>query len=321
MSGSFGFDYPWVLGAFAVFIPLVLFDAFSRLKKRERKLPRYLRLKLLASAVFFRLFLACFIIALASPRWGIEQAAGEYRRGLDAVIAVDVSRSMEIRDAPSFSGIAGGEISRLERGLVIVREAAAAVPGVRFAAAVSRNRGLVTVPLTWDNETVLSFLETLDGSSLTGRGTNLESLVDSAAGAFQSSFPSRRLILLVSDGEALTGTLRTALDRCARDDIMISALAVGSEEGRPVPGTEDAISRRDSAAMRIAAERTGGIYVDASREDAARTLAAHLRSLAPETETRSSRREQKQRWPVFVLAATAAYALSKLSLLKIGKKE
>jgi Ca-activated chloride channel family protein len=320
MNGSFGFDYPWVLGAFAVFIPLVLFDIFSRLKKRERKLPRYLRLKLLASAVFFRLFLACFIIALAGPRWGTEQAAGEYRRGLDAVIAVDVSRSMEIRDAPPFAGIAGGEISRLERGLAIVCEAAAAVPGVRFAAAVSRSRGLVTVPLTWDNETVLSFLETLDGSSLTGRGTNLESLVESAAGAFQSSFPSRRLILLVSDGEALTGTLRTALDRCVRDDIMVSALAVGSEEGRPVPDTEDTISRRDSAAMRMAAERTGGIYVDAGREDAARTLAVHLRSLAPETETRGSRREQKQHWPVFILAATAAYALSKLSLLRVGKK-
>jgi Ca-activated chloride channel family protein len=314
---SVSFDYPWVLYGLTIFIPLMALDIFSPRKKRERNyLPRTLLPRLSASILFFRLFIACFIFALAGPRWGLEEAAGEYRQGLDAVIAVDVSRSMEIEDAPPF-GDDSAEISRLERGLGIALETAAAVPGARFAAAVSRGRGLVAVPLTWDNGAVLGFLEALDDSSLTGRGTNLESLIDAAAGAFQHSFPSRRAIVLVSDGESLSGSVRTALDRCDREGIAIAALALGSDEGRPVPGQEDATSRRDAVLMRMAAERTGGIYVDGSRTDAAAVLAAYLRSLAPESETGGNRRERKSRWRLFVAAAIIAYGMSKLCLLQM----
>jgi Ca-activated chloride channel family protein len=314
---NLSFDYPWVLAFFLIFIPLTAADLCSPRRRRERKyLSPALLSRLRASMFFFRIFLACFIAALAGPRWGPDQTAGEYRRGLDAVIAVDVSRSMEIKDAPS-AGASGGETSRLERGLALVREAAAAVPGARYAAAVSRDRGLVTVPLTWDNGAVLSFLEALDGSSLTGRGTNLESLIDAAAGAFQSSFPSKRTILLVSDGESLSGSVRAALDRCGRNAITIAALAVGSDEGRPVPGLADTISRRDAALMRMAAERTGGIYVDGGRPDAAALLAAHLRSLAPEQSVGENRRGSKARWRLFIMAAIAAYGLSKLCLLRL----
>jgi Ca-activated chloride channel family protein len=315
MSG-YGFEYPWALAGFAVFIPLVLLDIFSPRGIRIRKLlSGPLRARLLVSKFFFRVFLACCIIALAGPRWGVDQSAGEYRRFLDTVIAVDVSRSMEIQDAPSFDD-RGGELSRLQRGIAIARETAAAVPDARFAVAISRSRGIVTVPLTWDNGAVLNFLEALDGSSLTGRGTNLESLVNAAASAFQSSFPSRRLILLVSDGEALSGSLKAAVDRCARENIAVAALALGSEEGRPVPTDEELISRRDTAAMRMAAERGGGVYIDGSRADAAGALAAYLRSLAVESESRGRRREPKPRWFIFTLLALAAFGASKVSLLQ-----
>jgi Ca-activated chloride channel family protein len=320
MSGAVRFDYPWVLAGLAIFVPLIMTDILSPRQRRERNyLPRPLLTRLALSKMFFRVFLACFIIALAGPRWGLGQAADEYRRGLDAVIAVDVSRSMEIEDTPPVAdNIAEKkEISRLERGLAIIRQTVAAVPGARYAAAVSRSRGLVAVPLTWDNGAVLSFLEALDGSSLTGRGTNLESLINAASGAFQNSFPSRRVILLVSDGESLSGSVRAALDRCERDAIAIAALALGSDEGRPVPGQEDAVSRRDAALMRMAAERTGGVYIDGSRKDAAAALAAYLHSLAPETESGGRRKERKSRWPLFIMAAILAYGMSKLCLLQI----
>jgi Ca-activated chloride channel family protein len=319
MSGALRFDHIWALGGLVLFIPLVLFDLFSPRRKREPAfLPPDLRRRLFASRAFFKIFLACFIIALSGPRWGLAPVAGENRRGLDVVVAVDVSGSMEIEDAPALGENNSGEreISRLERGLAVIRQTIAAVPGARFAAAVSRGRGLVAVPLTWDNGALLGFLEALDGSSLTGKGTNLESLVDAAAGAFQSSFPSKRVIILVSDGEALAGSLRAALDRCVRDAVVVSALAVGSDEGRPVPEQENVISRRDAAVMRMAASRTGGVYVDGGHKDAAALLAAHLRSLASESETGGTRREPKERWYLFVMASALAIGASKLSLLK-----
>jgi Ca-activated chloride channel family protein len=330
---AIGFDHPWVLWGFVVFIPLLLIHYLSPSAKLiQENLPKNLKNQLSASQHFFRLFLACIIIALAGPRWGTgEDAAREYRRAADVIIALDVSRSMEVRDGQGINGktdntddddSAAGDLSdyaafsRLERGLSIVKETVAAVPGMRFGVAISRSRGIVAVPLTWDSGALLAFLDSA-GSSLTGRGTNLESLVDAAAGAFQPSFPSKRVIILVSDGEALSGSLKTAIERCKREGITIGSVALGSDEGGIVPGGEGIISRWDSGTMRMAAGQTGGIYIDGNREDASRTLAGYLRSLAPGLETSGNQTGHTARWFIFALLAIIAFGASKLSLLRL----
>ena len=320
MNGGLMFDQSWALLGFVVFILLFISDHYSKRKKRIIKImPKNLRIKFFVSRLFFGLFLACLIIAIAGHRWGIGQTSGEFRRALDAVIAIDVSRSMDLRDgmAADMTGGLTGDISRLERGVSIVREAVETLPGMRFAIALSRNRGVIATPLSWDNSTVLSFLEAVDGSSLTGRGTNLESLVDAAADAFQSSHHSSRVILLVSDGEELSGSLRAALGRCSANGIIVTTIAVGSDEGRPLPANEDILSRRDSNIMRIAARETGGLYIDGNREDAAEALGAHLRSLAAESRTGEGRSERKARWFIYAAAAMMAYGASRSTLLRM----
>jgi Ca-activated chloride channel family protein len=308
------FDHPWVLLGFLVFIPILLSEYFSARRKRiQTNLPKDLWMQLFASRIFFALFLAFLVTALAGPRWGIGQRQGEYRRAVDAVIALDVSRSMEIRDN------AGG-LSRLERGLAVAREAVDALPGMRFAVTVSRSRGIVAIPLTWDNGAVLALLEAVDGSNLSGWGTNLESLVDASAGVFQSSHPSNRVIILISDGEELSGSLKAALGRCSQEAISVAAVAVGSDEGGEVPGLDGIASFRDANAMRAAASETGGIYIDGSRSDAAEALAAHLRSLAAETYAGKNKQERKAHWFTFAMLAIIAYGASRLSLLKVGRR-
>jgi Ca-activated chloride channel family protein len=335
MNGSLVFDNPWVLTGMIIIIPLALSDYLSPLKKRIRgKLPKPFKIKLFASRLFFYLFLALLITAVAGPRWGIGQARNEYRRAVDVVIAVDVSRSMLVSDGSPSGGLPGGiaeGITRLKRGTLIVMEAVTALPGMRFAVAISRNRGIVAIPLTWDDGAVLAFLESIDGSSLTGRGTNLESLLEAGAGAFQPSHPSNKVILLVSDGEELTGSIKTALSNCNRNNITVTSILTGSDEGAPVPGgavpggavpgSEDIISRRDAVTMRMAAGRTGGIFIDGNREDAADVLIGHLRSLAGETESPRSNETNKERWFVFLILAIAAYGASKLSLLNMGGRK
>jgi Ca-activated chloride channel family protein len=326
MNGIIGFDNPWALLGYAIFIPLVLYNYFSpHGQKIQRRLPGNLQKKLWASRAFFWFFLACIIAAMTGPRWGVEQTStlpaglpGEYRRSVDMVIAIDVSRSMEITDEQE------GEISRLERGLTIVKDAAGkaagTVSGMRLGVAVSRNRGIVAVPLTWDSDAVFAFVDAAD-SSMTGKGTNLESLLDAASSAFQSSHPSTKMILLVSDGEALSGSLRAAVNRCKRDSITVISIAVGSDEGRIIPGESEIISRRDSGAMRMAAGQTGGIYIDGNREDAAETLAGYLRSLTAGLETKGNNNESETRWFIFAMLAIMAFGASKICLLKMGSRE
>jgi Ca-activated chloride channel family protein len=328
MNG-FDFESPRFLFAFLIFIPLIPLGLFRyRIMKARFSAPALkggppaLGRRCVLSGLCFWLFLAFLILALAGPRWG-SRTVVEYYRGLDVVFALDVSRSMEVRDAPAFGG--GGEISRLDRGLAILRETAA-LSGCRFAAALGKGRGLLAVPLTGDAETLPAFLEGLGSSSLTGRGTNLEALVDAAASAFEGPFPARRLIVLVSDGEALSGSLRGALDRLRAGDIILSALGVGGDEGGPVPSAAETaagpaeeppvLSRRRAETLRQAAELTGGVYIDGNTGRAAALLAEHLRALGPETGAPGSRREPKPRQHLFIIAALLAFGASKLCAAK-----
>jgi Ca-activated chloride channel family protein len=323
------FDYPYVLFTLVFFIPLFLYDRFSPQKKIVLMvLPKNLQVIRSASQLLFRLFLFFVLFALAGPRWGFGQSEGEYRRMADIVIALDISRSMEVIDEKGEDSRSDA-VSRIERGLSIVKAAAETLPEMRFAVTISRNRGIITIPLTWDNGAVLAFLDAAgdaSGYSITGRGTNLESLLDTAANAFQASSPSTRVILLVSDGEALSGTVSTALERCNRSGIAVTAIALGSDEGGMVPG-EEILSRRDSRLMRTVAGQTGGIYIDGNREDAARALITHLRAFgSPSQEGAASiadaRSETgtkaKARWFVFLILAIIAYGTSKFCLLQLG---
>jgi Ca-activated chloride channel family protein len=292
-----------------------------------------LKKKLLVSNILFLLFLLFAVIALAGPKWGLSYAPAEYRRGLDVVFAIDISRSMDIRDVQinSLQTAAQGRSrtafqSRLERGILIAAENVTSVSGVRFAAAVGRGRGYLAVPLTYDSEAALIFLESLDASSMTGRSTNLESLVDAAAGAFQDTSPARKVIVLISDGESLSGILRNAVNRCVHDGIILTTAAVGSDEGRQItthagePDSPSVTSRRDSSAMRAAAERTGGIYIDGSREDASSVLSSHLLSLAQEAGSGNRKQEPKQRRSLFIILAIISYGASKFVTRQSQKK-
>jgi len=321
MIDSLAFNNPWILTCLIVIVPLALFDLFSPLRRRIRdKLPIPLRIKLFMSRIFFYLFLCFLLFAIAGLQWGTGQARNEYRRAVDVVIAVDVSKSMLVTDCNTES------ITRLKQGTLIAMEAVNALPGMRFAAAVSRNRGIAAVPLTWDNGAVLAFLDSVDGSSLTGRGTNLESLLEAAERSFQTSSPSNRVILLVSDGEELTGSIKNALTRCNRNNITVMSILTGSDEGGAVPGAQgpgggNIISRRDAAVMRMAAFQTGGVFIDANSEDAAGVLISHLRSLAVETENQRGGETNMERWFVFLLLAIVAYGASKMSLLNMGGRK
>jgi Ca-activated chloride channel family protein len=347
MNTALTFETPAFLFALLGLIPLILvwLLRFRIMEGRFREaafgvpLPRR---RYVLSGLFFGIFLVLLVLALAGPRWG-SRVAAEYRRGLDVVFALDLSRSMEIRDVPGRPG--GAEVSRLERGLEIARETAAALPGVRFAAAVGKGRGLLAVPLTGDMGAVLAFFEGLGGLSLTGRGTNLEALVDAAASAFNTPFPARQIIVLVSDGEALSGSLQGALEGLREAGITLIALGLGSDEGSPVPdaaGSEaqgaistapsvpavtpavipaaSALSRREGEVLRYAAEWTGGIYIDGNDHTAAALLGEHLKSLAPETQFQGGRREPEPRRHLFIIAAILAFGASKLCMMRRRKR-
>jgi Ca-activated chloride channel family protein len=296
---------------------------------------REIRFRYILSSFFFLLFFVFLVVSLAGPRWG-TQLVPEFRRGVDVVLAIDLSRSMDVRDGGE------GSPSRLERSAAIARELVTFSGGARFAVAIGKGAGVLTVPLTDDAEAVMVFLEGLSTSLITGRGTNLESLIMAASGAFQSSFPTRRHIILFSDGEDHQGSFSQGIEKALAGDISITAVGLGSEAGGAVPGPSSLLPaggraaeglavpsgadtgsvetvmsflRRDT--LRNAAERTGGIYLDGTHEYAAALLSDHIAAVSPGIGGSGSgpagfRQERISRSYIFIIAALIFLGLSKI---------
>jgi Ca-activated chloride channel family protein len=309
-------------------IPLVLFAVLRLLRDRNyAPFLASLALRYRCSLLFSWLFFAALLFALAGPHWGLRPVS-EYHRDLDLILALDVSRSMEVRDS-------GG--TRLERAAALGLDLAEGTSGFRIGAALGRGRGILALPLTEDRAVMASFLKSLDGAMGGGTGTNLESLVDAASSAFLEEFPSRRIIVLLSDGESLSGSLAAAAERAAAGGIGIVALGIGTESGGPVPGASDfeasdsgvsnpgengaepVISRLRRDVLEEAAAKTGGIYIDGADPQAGRHLRSYLEFLVLEREGPGRRRESRPRWRFFLIIALISLGISKLCMRKSRK--
>ena len=330
------FDNPGTLRFLLLLVFFIVLMALRYRKDRERvslfaiasrsgergSVLRELRQRLIIAHVFFLFFMGFLIVALAGPRWGFR-IVNDYRRGVDVVLAFDLSQSMNVQDC--FDG--RERISRLDRAVEIAGDLTAYLGDVRLGVAIGKGSGVLAVPLTYDDETIFSFLYGIDTETITGTGTNLESIINAASEAFQDSIPSRRAIVLFSDGEALSGSFQEAVDKMRRTGISLSAAGMGSNEGGPVPSglpyalqqdflqTDEGvpvISRRQENILRFGADRTGGVYVDGSRRDAAMVLSNFINSLSAESRLYGYRREANPRWQIFIFAAMACLLGSRL---------
>ncbi|MDR3355693.1 MAG: VWA domain-containing protein [Spirochaetaceae bacterium] len=318
-------------------------------KKRPRKVPIQVELSLryAVSCILFIIFYICLTLALAGPCFGVHFVR-ELRRGTDIVFAFDLSRSMNVKDtSPSPSdpaqttvkdtiwktpAIRGGiSSSRLERSIHVARTLIENLhsekkdpQNIRFGAALGKGEAILAVPLTDDSEAIFALLDGLSGLAITSRGTNLENILDAAAGAFQDNFPSARYVVLFSDGEALSGSMSSAVERLRGYDIKLLTVGVGSIYGALVPEessfeTVNASGKPPAAvtsylkkgALSAAAERTGGIFIDGNA-DAAPFLAGFINESSASDGDWVFREESSSIWHIFAIAGLAAFIFSKL---------
>ena len=323
-------------------------DIGGNRRGRERKLTvqAELNLRYIVSCLLFIIFYVCLCVALAGPCFGVNFAR-ELRRGADVVLAIDLSRSMNVKDSaplpvaiPDHDGgdavIRGGlSSSRLERSIHTARTLLESLlpesqgpQNIRFGAALGKGEAVLAVPLTDDSEAVFALLDSLDGIAITSRGTNLEKILDAAAGAFQDNFPTARYVVLFSDGEALSGSLTAAVERLRERDITLLAVGMGSVYGAPVPeeGSFETVNSRGKPPAAVisylrqdvlsaAAERTGGAFISGNL-DAAPLLATLINETGITDGEWVFREEKSAVWHIFTIAGLTAFILSKLCSLR-----
>jgi len=212
--------------------------------------------------------LALLALAAARPQVGSREVPLE-RRGVDLMIVLDVSESMEASDvAPSRRERAQQEIDALLDRLRGDRAGLVLVAGSAF----------LRSPLSSDLGAVKQMVASASLERfLLQAGTALADGIDAAAGALSESKTAARIILVVSDGEDHQGRALEAARSASGKGLLVYAAGVGTAAGGTIPQVDPAtgatqpkvapdtgapvVTRLDDTLLRALATTGGGRYV------------------------------------------------------------
>ncbi len=178
---------------------------------------------------------ACALLglALAGPRFGTKLREVK-RQGVDLVIALDVSLSMQAEDVlPSRLARAKFELNTLTRDL----------RGDRVGLILFAGDAFVQCPMTLDYSAIRLFLDVADPSMIPTPGTDFAAAVRTAVEMLDASTDENdptsadrsRALLIVSDGEDFSPDLEEALRLARQAGIILFTAGVGETQGVPIP--------------------------------------------------------------------------------------
>ncbi len=171
---------------------------------------------------FFALLILSVILALAKPLWGYNNQVEPQVKNLQIVFVLDISRSMLARDIVP---------SRLKRSVKFLSELYEIFQNDELGLVVFKGRPQILVPLSHDKLVFPSLFPQLDSDILQTPGSNVANAVVEATRLFDNKSNSSQIIILLSDGEALSGELSYALECLDEWNGTLMSIGVGTKEG------------------------------------------------------------------------------------------
>ena len=157
---------------------------------------RFWRRFLLLSALLM------LILTAARPHWGARPLEFNVSES-DALVIFDVSKSMLAEDvAPS----------RLEHGKWLLRELMQKNPDTAFGIVAFAGKAFPACPVTSDRVSLDQCIGELDCSLVPIGGTNLAEALAAAMKMLKASGSAAKEIILITDGEELSGSARKELE-------------------------------------------------------------------------------------------------------------
>jgi len=169
------------------------------------------------------------VLAMARPQWG-EHEETLKTTGLDIMIALDVSNSMEVEDVVP---------SRLKKSKHLVRTMLDRLRGDRVGVVAFAASSYVACPLTTDLEYVYEVIDTLGPKSVSSQGTDIGIAIETAARSLvrgaEDTGEASRVIILISDGEDHEAQAVEGAKKLKEAGVKLFVLGVGTQKGGPIP--------------------------------------------------------------------------------------
>ena len=267
----FKFAYQYVLYGLAVVIPLaiIIFLSFKRYKHRTKQ--KWGESKLIKKLIpnespyrenwkFYLFFIAVLliIIGIAGPQIGSKLITIK-RKGIELIIALDVSRSMLAEDLKP---------NRLENSKRAIEKLVDKLQNDKIGLVIFAGDAYTQLPITTDYVSAKMFLNTITPNSVPVQGTNLSKALKHSENSFTPDSSVTKAIILITDGENHEDEVINIASDIAQKDIKIYTIGIGTPEGVPIP-IRDKFGRQS-----FKTDKDGNIIVSKLNEQLLQKIAA-----------------------------------------------
>ncbi len=158
------------------------------------------------------------------------------RKGVDVMIALDVSNSMLADDIKP---------DRLDRAKQMVNNLVDKLQNDRIGLVVFAGESFLQLPLTTDYAAAKLFLSNVSTDMIPTQGTAIGSAIDLARKSFTDEEKKHKVIIIITDGENHEDDALSAASEAADKGIIIHTIGMGTTKGGPIPVKGGSEYKRD----------------------------------------------------------------------------
>ncbi|MDW7694025.1 VWA domain-containing protein [Flammeovirgaceae bacterium SG7u.111] len=277
--------------------------------------------KLIIRSLYFFLMIFC----LLGPSIG-ESRKEVKTIGKDIYVLMDLSLSMDADDV---------QPSRLEKAKFELKNLVNAFSSDRVGLIIFSSDAFLQCPLTYDQNALMVFIETMNTGLVSSSGTDFSPALDIALKKHIKSDEESvtqqqsKIVILVSDGEDFGDETISIAKEIKEKGIRLFALGIGTKKGSKIPQGyrfkrnkegEDVVTTLNDASLKKLTSLTGGKYFEVSdkKNDVPKMIAA-IDDI--EGEFRNARQvdASANRYYYFLIAALVLIVLDLLITVKIVK--
>jgi Ca-activated chloride channel homolog len=178
-------------------------------------------LLMLLPELLLALVLALLLVALARPQKTNEKVE-QWTEGIDIMIAVDISQSMQIEDFTP---------NRLEAAKTVCRDFIKGRKQDRIGIVVFSGDAFSLAPLTTDYDLLNAYIDDMNFDMIENRGTAIGSALAVVTNRMRESPTKSKVCILVSDGDNTAGNIDpiTSAELASAFNIKLYTIVVGKE--------------------------------------------------------------------------------------------
>lgn len=255
---------------------------------------------------------ALLILALAGPQQG-NSTTEITASGIDIILAVDVSGSMEAMDFT----LDGKPANRLEAVKKVVDRFIDGRPGDRIGLVAFAGKPYLMSPPTLDHQWLRQRLEALN-LDMAEDGTAIGSAIGSGINHLRDQDSKSRLLILLTDGINNSGSISplNAAEAAEAMGIKIYTIGAGTRGEAPLP-VVDPFGRRklvrarvdiDEETLTAVAEKTGAVYFRATDTASLEKIYKDIDKMETTRRTIEAFQLHRDLFPYLVAAALLALA-------------